>query len=433
MKTNFKLIISGILLSVSCILHTDLKAQNANTTLSNLAAPTAVNKALLPVSVATIDLGSTAKTWRDIYLDGSLFLDGSKFLTNGTSSNSVFVGSLSGSTAIGSNNSFMGYLSGSKTTSGFGNTFLGAYAGEHNIAGSENVCIGYLTGAVGAPSDLGSNNTYVGSQITSWVPNVTNATGIGYNADVTVSNTARVGSGISRIGIGKECSSSSILEFSATSAKLSSGGTWTNSSDERLKENKEVLDKNKILDKVNHLSITRWNYKVDGSRKYIGPMAQDFHRLFEVGDDTTISTIDPAGIALLSIQALSVQINALMKQNADLQQQINELKDIVAPCQLPSMSKVESSANTSIPVLGMNIPNPFDSRTLIPVNIPAVKSYAVILITSAASGRLVRTIPVTQGDSFVTFEANDLPGGTYAYSLYIDDHLIDTKKMQILH
>jgi hypothetical protein len=46
------------------------------------------------------------------------------------------------------------------------------------------------------------------------------------------------------------------------------------------------------------LPITKWRYK--GSDEYhIGPMAQDFYALFSLGsDDVSISTIDPAGIAL---------------------------------------------------------------------------------------------------------------------------------------
>lgn len=433
MKTNVKLIIISSFCSLLFFLSAELRAQDANSTLSNLASPTAVNKALLPGSASAIDLGSATQTWRNIYLDGNLYLDGYRFLTNGLSSGSVFAGALAGSTSTtGSSNTFMGYSSGNNTTSGYGNTFFGSYAGNHNIAGSQNTCVGYLTGGIGVLSDLGSNNTYVGAQITSWVAGVTNATGIGYNADVTVSNTARIGSSVSRIGIGKECSSASILEFSATTAKLSSGGTWTNSSDERLKENKEALDRFNILDKVNQLSITRWNYKIDGTRKYIGPMAQDFHRLFEVGDDTTISTIDPAGIALLSIQALSAEINILKEQNQDLQNQINEWKSAVSSCHTDTRQIAGNIANFDSPFLGANIPNPYESNTLIPIHIPAIKGSAAIVIASVATGRVVRTIPVTKDDQYVTFDAEDLTAGSYIYSLYIDHQMADSRKMQVI-
>ncbi len=54
--------------------------------------------------------------------------------------------------------------------------------------------------------------------------------------------------------------------------------------------------------------------------KHIGPMAQDFYSAFHVGEsDTTISTLDPDGVALASIQELA-------KRNAALEAEVAELK-----------------------------------------------------------------------------------------------------------
>jgi hypothetical protein len=65
-----------------------------------------------------------------------------------------------------------------------------------------------------------------------------------------------------------------------------------------------------MLNKINTLPVTEWDYKTEGPTvKHIGPVAQDFYAAFGVGNNnTSISTIDPAGIALLGIQALSKQI-----------------------------------------------------------------------------------------------------------------------------
>ncbi|HYK43908.1 MAG TPA: hypothetical protein VEV83_01980, partial [Parafilimonas sp.] len=46
-------------------------AQSANTSLSNLVSPTAVNIDLLPNKDNKRDLGSSGKSWKDIHLDGS--------------------------------------------------------------------------------------------------------------------------------------------------------------------------------------------------------------------------------------------------------------------------------------------------------------------------------------------------------------------------
>jgi len=96
-------------------------------------------------------------------------------------------------------------------------------------------------------------------------------------------------------------------------AYLSAGGTWGNNSDVNSKENFSSLNPQDILNKIDSLAITQWSYKAEGpSIVHIGPMAQDFYAAFKVGNSpTSISTIDPAGVALLGIQALDQKILAL--------------------------------------------------------------------------------------------------------------------------
>lgn len=92
----------------------------------------------------------------------------------------------------------------------------------------------------------------------------------------------------------------------------SDGSTWENASDRNLKENFVTLDPQVTLSKIMDLPITQWNYKVRPGRSYIGPVAQDFENIFNLGSDgVSISTIDPAGIALIGIQALNEKIELL--------------------------------------------------------------------------------------------------------------------------
>lgn len=102
------------------------------------------------------------------------------------------------------------------------------------------------------------------------------------------------------------------------------GGSWVSVSDSTLKENFQPVDGNEILEKLAQLDITRWNYKTqDASIEHIGPMAQDFHRLFGVGsNNTTITTIDPDGISLAAIKAL-------IDKNEKLETELVELKKLV--------------------------------------------------------------------------------------------------------
>jgi hypothetical protein len=101
----------------------------------------------------------------------------------------------------------------------------------------------------------------------------------------------------------------------ASGAYLSEGGTWTNASSRDLKENFTPIDTQDILTKIDSLPITRWNYKTENiDVTHIGPMAQDFYAAFNTGGskgNISISTIDPAGVALAGIQALSQKLNDL--------------------------------------------------------------------------------------------------------------------------
>ncbi len=118
------------------------------------------------------------------------------------------------------------------------------------------------------------------------------------------------------------CTAGRFLNTS-TGGYLSSSGDWTNNSDKNRKENFEAINGQTILELLDKLEITRWNYKDDDDVKHIGPMAQDFYALFGLGnDDVSISSIDPGGIALAAIQELHKKTKQLENQ----QQEIDELR-----------------------------------------------------------------------------------------------------------
>jgi hypothetical protein len=80
----------------------------------------------------------------------------------------------------------------------------------------------------------------------------------------------------------------------STGAYLTTGGTWTNNSSRDVKENIRHIDGLEVLEKLNKVPVSTWNYEVeDESVRHIGPMAQDFYEAFKLGDsDESIATID---------------------------------------------------------------------------------------------------------------------------------------------
>jgi hypothetical protein len=105
---------------------------------------------------------------------------------------------------------------------------------------------------------------------------------------------------------------------------LSQAGDWVDNSDRDRKENFTNVDGRALLDKLSSLSVTRWNYKVDGpGYDHIGPVAQDFFATFGLGyDDRSIAARDLAGVALVANQEL---YRIVQEQEAE----IEELKELV--------------------------------------------------------------------------------------------------------
>jgi trimeric autotransporter adhesin len=100
------------------------------------------------------------------------------------------------------------------------------------------------------------------------------------------------------------------------------GGAWLTLSDVNSKNFYGNIDGRDILAQLDKLQISRWSYKTqDESIQHIGPTAQDFYRLFGVGDnDRSIATVDPDGIALAAIQALHAKTLELEDKSNKIEQ-----------------------------------------------------------------------------------------------------------------
>ena len=119
-------------------------------------------------------------------------------------------------------------------------------------------------------------------------------------------------------------------------------GSWTSMSDRNAKENLSLVDAQAVLDKVATLPLATWNYRSQlPSVRHLGPMAQDFHASFGLGEsDTGITTVDADGVALAAIQGLNakvevrgqkteVSIQELKAENAELKARLEKLEQLL--------------------------------------------------------------------------------------------------------
>ncbi len=100
-------------------------------------------------------------------------------------------------------------------------------------------------------------------------------------------------------------------------------------SDRAIKEDFAAVDEQEILRRVSELPISYWNYTDrDPGVRHIGPMAQDFHGAFAVGDsDRHIHVVDANGVNLASIKALYRMLREKDDKIARLESELDLIKE----------------------------------------------------------------------------------------------------------
>lgn len=407
-------------------------------------------------------------------------------LDSGSFNIGIGYGSLSSDFSIqgkGSNNISIGGNSLRYNTTGSNNTVVGNGALHLNSIGSGNTALG---DSAGINNTSGNNNLFLGAFADALIGNLVNATAIGYNAKVKASNSIVLGDSVANtnVAIGtrdpgnyklkvveqnygfnledksghnwEQYVNSSLgnLELYYNSSNILLGsfdhtsGAYSALSDERMKKNIQPMTS--MLDKINKLKPVSYTFKTDNNnRLHLGFIAQDVQKIFpSFVTHTTVSSrkldeylMDYSGfgvIAIKGIQELEQQVQQKDDKIADLQSQINELKNMVMAMQqcLPCNGNVQSgSASSAIgnnnASLKQNVPNPFTHSTIISYYIPQKFSSAHIVITDK-NGRTIKSINVPgNGNGSINVDASTLSSGAYQYSLIIDGKQINTKQMLI--
>jgi hypothetical protein len=102
---------------------------------------------------------------------------------------------------------------------------------------------------------------------------------------------------------------------------------FNTSSDRAMKTGFQPIAANQVLTRVAALPVSSWTFKGEGVR-HIGPMAQDFHAAFKLGDDDKrISLVDEGGVALAAIQGL---YQMMQSKDAQIAEQGEEIKLLTA-------------------------------------------------------------------------------------------------------
>lgn len=134
-------LLGGLLFASLITATTDVHAQ-ANTSLSNLATPTAVNTHLLPGANAARNFGSSSLNWRSIYFSDTIFLRGYKFIS-GDNNYNTSLGLEAGLSTSASHTISIGYRALNNINSaGVNNIGIGSNTLSNVDFGSDNIAIG---------------------------------------------------------------------------------------------------------------------------------------------------------------------------------------------------------------------------------------------------------------------------------------------------
>jgi hypothetical protein len=113
----------------------------------------------------------------------------------------------------------------------------------------------------------------------------------------------------------------------APGGNLTIAGTLSQGSSRAIKHDIEEVDSLDVLEALVDMPISMWSYNHDAGVRHLGPMAEDFHQTFGLGNSPkTISSIDTGGVALAAIKGLYGQVTELAERNSKLESENAELR-----------------------------------------------------------------------------------------------------------
>jgi trimeric autotransporter adhesin len=247
------------------------------------------------------------------------------FNTTGNSNTATGVSALVVNTT-GSENTAMGSVALDNNTTGNRNTAVGVFAGFANTTGSLNTFIGYNAG----PPAIGSGG----------MAQLSNATAIGANAQVSASNAMVLGDGTVNVGIGvtgpfNKLDVAGDIRIGADSrgCVMDRSGTviaGTCSSDARLKQNVQPFDP--VLEQLIRLEPVHFDWKTEdypelhlGTSRSFGLIAQEVEKVLPelvTSDERGFKAVKYSELPLLLLQA----VRELKAENDGLRKQVETQK-----------------------------------------------------------------------------------------------------------
>ncbi len=213
-------------------------------------------------------------------------------------------------------------------------------------------------------------------------------------------------------------------------------------SDKRLKSNIKTFKSG--LEQVMDLRPVSYTYNGKGGtfndREHIGLIAQELQKTvpYMVSKFTHIknefddikSNVEEEFLAIHDSEIKYLLINAIQEQQKiieDLQVQVADLQEVIGSVENNTIDNVDL-VDAAQSTLGQNSPNPYNEGTVISYTVADNASSAKMKFYNL-TGQLIKTISLQSGAGQLNISADELPSGTYTYSLEVDGAIISNKKM----
>ena len=232
----------------------------------------------------------------------------------------------------------------------------------------------------------------------------------------------------------------------ATNGLTISGDVTANgvllTSDKRLKNNIKSFESG--LDQVMALRPVAYTYNGEGGtfndREHIGLLAQDLQKIEPSMVSTFTHTknefddnknnVKEEFLAIHDSEIKYLLINAIQEQQKiieDLQVQVADLQEVIGSVEGSTIDNVDL-VDAAQSTLGQNSPNPYNEGTVISYSVAESANSAKMNFYNL-TGQLIKSVSLQNGAGQVNVSADELPSGTYTYSLEVDGALISNKKM----
>jgi len=375
----------------------------ANTKLSNLVSPTAVNVNLLPGgTTGTKNLGSDTKRWKNGYFNGTVYCYGT--------GNAWSVYGAGGSYGVfGQGSSYGVYAVGNSVgVYGSGNSYgVFGSSSSYGVYGHSSIWAGYFSGKVYSSGGFTTSDQKLKQNIrdfTSAMDIINKLKPKQYefrqDGNYKLMNLPQ-GSHFGLIAQDVE----KILPDLVNDTKFETAMAQPQTTEAALQQAQES---GKTETKSEIIEFKALNYT-----ELIPVLIKGMQELSKISEGL-----------LTQNDELKSEVRNLLAGQASLKSEIDKLKSA-------KFSGNFLSTNLSSSSLVQNFPNPFTNATTIKYTLPSKFTSAQIIITDK-SGKQLKQLNISgYGNGTLHMDASTLSSGTYNYSLVVDGKIVSTKQMVV--